>query len=581
MESAEHTQRKPDPFPILNRLCILLLLGALVALFSGVRYGTFGAPETRNFLALHILLTIAGLATPGWRSFFKDGDTVGGDLLAAIIFLACASVTIAGLNVYLAVKAVLEADTAHRWIIGAGPPGLLGLWKFIGPFFPQHREQRETPTTIESERGASALETLELASVAAEESRPDPADTLHKGVQAAVAQSVSALALVLFSLCVLLYLSLAQGAFFADHAPNWSKFFADFYTAVRSETFLVTYLPLGPLVIGCGTAVLASTMEASVLARRPDADRDLTPGETQLIRDAMIEMRKYYGEQAPGLRAALVYWAPFVVFLMVILAYAIFIGTDFVAGDFYFQPARTKGLDWFLYRDGPDAGDRFLIAPIIGICVFMLSLVPLFWPALGLMRDQYARRSIATEQHLASGLRGSIARSVRLRVTTDLTTLQPLSILKEEWRTFASRVGVAAGAFLIITTGVLFLDRMDYLLVSDNGIDVTDYWTLKKRVAGYDEIETIEILCKTNLRYPQIQYSFLLSSGEVIEIGRYTGVSGLIRFDEEYISLLRADAKAREAGAAIDAQIAEDCFDELSALGGEEFAKAARLLLQP
>lgn len=578
MEEVEESQAGASIFPAVNRICIALLLAAFAALLSGFRYGSFGAPETRAFIEAHLAMTALLLAVPDARYLSRLGGGVYVAAFAVLFFAAFASAALGFSNIVLAGKALMQIDARRLWIIALAAPGALGVWNV---FWHIASLQEVNAAAARAAPSPEDDEEAVAAEVAAAESIPAPWATLRDYWRTALLYALLYTGAIALIILAFFYHRVAEAALFKDWFVGWSAMANGLRNAMVAGAPALIPVPLVLLLIIGGQGVFKAIGQALDLASHPDADRALTPEETGLIRDAWLELEGFLKDLPKRSDISFVYWSLiFLLFAGLAAGYALsFKGGGF--GALPFQQERTAGLDWYIYRDTLGFAEVLAIFDFIFFIWSSFMIVGLIWPDLAMHSDIESKKQSAPHRDLRIVLRRAVARGVRLHAIGDIETFDPKSFLMKSWRGMTNWVVGATLLLITATAGIWYLDRMDYTLISEDYIMYTDYWTSAEHRAGYESIIAIETSCDrdedNNLN---AGYSFIFDEGRRIEVASYSTPREFQNFGREYENWSKADAKAREAGIAVDSsRVGDRCGADLEETLGAVLAIKMMALL--
>lgn len=312
-------------------------------------------------------------------------------------------------------------------------------------------------------------------------------------------------------------------------------------------------VPVILLLLVGGQGVLKAIGQAVDLAARPDANRTLTPDEIGLIRGAWLKLKGFLEDLPKRSDVSFVYWLSIILlFAGLIAGYAYsFESSGF--GALQFQQERTTGLDWFIYQDEIGFAEILAIFTFIFVIWASFMIVGLFWPEFAIHSDIESKTQSAPQRDPRILLRRAIARGVRLHAIADVETFDPKSFLMRSWRGMTNWVVGATLLLIAATAGFWYLDRMDYVLITENYIVYTDYWTSAQHRIGYESIIEIRTSCNRNEENNvNAAYSFIIDGERRIEVASFATPREFQHFGREYANWSKADAKARAAGATVN-----------------------------
>ncbi|MFP4003788.1 MAG: hypothetical protein ACLFV8_08440, partial [Alphaproteobacteria bacterium] len=107
-------------------------------------------------------------------------------------------------------------------------------------------------------------------------------------------------------------------------------------------------------------------------------------------------------------------------------------------------------------------------------------------------------------------------------------------------------------AILVLATSlfVLYLDRMDYDLLTEGYIETTDYWTSKVHRFSYGDVDAVEVACAED-DDGDLELSYVLKIGEsrtIRAVDLDTPREFRERLPERLEAWTKVDAKLRAAG---------------------------------
>lgn len=580
MDETKEPQEKPPVFPRLNRIVIALLLAAFAALLSGYRFGSFGTPETREFLAAHLAITALLLAAPGAQ--FLD-RFAGGTRVALVILLmlfAMASAMLGISNLILAGKALVKFDAARLWIVALTAPGVLGVWKYFWHIASQQEANQgngNAAITPSPERNEAAI----AAEAAAAQTIPAPRATLQAYLRAAIFYAVYLEGFLALIIIAFAYYYFVDAALFSDWFAGWGALIRAFRAGIVAGAPTLIPVPIILLLFVGGQGVFKAIGQAIDLAVHPDADRALNPAEIMLIRDTSRKLEDFLKAQPKNPRVVTVYFLSIVLFFVLLGLGILFSFSNYGMGAFLFRPERTGGLEWFIYRDEIGVAEILAVFTFIFVYWALVMAIGLFWPAFAIHSDLESKSQTAPNYDVRVVLRQAIARSVRLHMVTDVDAFDPQSFLMRGWRSMTGWVAGITALLAAVNAGFWYLDRMDYALITEDYIVYTDYWTSKSHKVGYDSVARIETSChRDSDDQLQIGYDFVLDNDRRIEVASYSNPKEFHRLGSDFANLSKADAKARAAGAVIDSsRVSGDCRADLEDPIGRELAEKTMAIL--
>ena len=142
--------------------------------------------------------------------------------------------------------------------------------------------------------------------------------------------------------------------------------------------------------------------------------------------------------------------------------------------------------------------------------------------------------------------------------------------------------------------GFWYLDRMDYRLLSERGIEYTDYWTSTVRRAGYFAVSAVHVTCRGKNKDKLIlRYEVLFDGTNSAMVAEFTNPRQFReRLGDHLGNWTRVDAAVRSAGARFVYPVfnsivisdrqefnEQQCRDGLDALVGEGLRRQVMALL--
>lgn len=580
MDEAMESPERPPVFPILSRICIALLLAAFSSLLAGYRFGSFGAPETREFLEAHLVVTAMLLAAPDARFSDRFSGAARIGLVIVLMFVAFASAALGVSNFILAGKAVIKVEAARLWIAALAAPGALGLWKVFWHIASQQEVNQKNETAVIAPSPARDDDYAE-AEAAAEQTLPAPRATLQAYMRAAVLYSVLYTGVIAVVIIAFSYHRYANAALFNDWFAGWQSIGKAFVTALIAGAPTLIALAIVLLLLIGGQGIFKAIGQAIDLAAHPDADRTLTPEEIALIRDVWLKLEHFLLARRGNSRVVAIYWLVIILFFVVLgLGFLFALGDDGI-GAFLFRPGRTAGLEWFIYRDGLGAADILACFTLMLVYSTLVMAVGLVWPAFAIHSDLKSKSRTAPKYDVRTALRQAVARGVRLHLTENVDEFDPRSFLIRGWRSMTKWVAGATALLAAVNAGFWYLDRMDYLLITEDYIVYTDYWTSTTHKVGYNSIDKIKTACgRDKDDYLWIRYGFSLDNDRVIEVASFSNPREFRRLGADIANWSKADATARAVGAIVDSSgFMNECEAGLEDLVGLSLADQAMALL--
>jgi hypothetical protein len=250
--------------------------------------------------------------------------------------------------------------------------------------------------------------------------------------------------------------------------------------ALKFSPLFIVILVIIPLMILVPIAVSKYS-----LAGRRDANRDLTQDEIQFIEKCRISLLEYAWREGYMRRSRTMFW-------ITVGAYSL--TAAFVLWLFYLTI--VSGMS----TPASQLGEAFsiVVAPqpwASGILLFVALFAGLPAPAafLSLISPTYRRR--ATWWYVSGQINGQLARFVRLGRIGPHVPFSPSDFLKLAGRTLARSW---APAFLLVSGLTAFFWYHDGKLaasITDNGIDVVNYWTLERTHFAFPAVEQVALHC--------------------------------------------------------------------------------------
>ena len=580
MDETKEPQEKPPVFPTLNRICVALLLAAFAALLSGYRFGSFGAPETREFLAAHLAITALLLASPDAQFLDRFAGAARVALTFLLMLFAFASAMLGISNLVLAGKALVNFDIARLWIVALAAPGILGVWKLFWHIASQQIANLRNGAPIIAPSPERHEDTI-AAEAAAAQTIPAPRATLQAYLRTAILYAVLYGGFFALLFIAIAYHYRVDAALFDDWFAGWPALIRALRAGLVAGAPALIPIPIIMFMLIGGQGVFKAIGQAIDLAAHPDADRALASEEITLIRDTSLKLEDYLKARQGNSRVVTVYFLAIILFFVMLGLGFLFSFSNDGMGAFLFLPERTAGLEWFIYRDEIGFADIFAFFTLMFVYWTLLMGLGLFWPAFAIHSDLESKSQNAPKYDVRVVLRQAIARSVRLRIVTDVDGFDPQSFLMRGWRSMTGWVAGITALLAAVNAGFWYLDRMDYVLITEDYIMYTDYWTSKTHKVGYDSVARVETSCdRDSDDQLQIGYDFVLDNDRRIEVAPYGNPKEFHRLGSDFANVSKADAKARAAGAVIDAsRVSGDCRAGLEDLIGRELTEKTMALL--
>lgn len=163
------------------------------------------------------------------------------------------------------------------------------------------------------------------------------------------------------------------------------------------------------------------------------------------------------------------------------------------------EAKRTLDLDWSIYVD--DFGIGALCGIFLSICVaaVIASKVTSFFP-------NYERRYTVTDSNYGGGdeqaeagypaFRLTIAKLVRFKVLDIEKDFDPSAFLNLAYHRFDPWFRRPAFILLAMTIGFVYLDRRDYDLITEDGIETSTYWMGERTARNWSDVVSLKIGCR-------------------------------------------------------------------------------------
>ncbi|MFP3944913.1 MAG: hypothetical protein ACLFWF_13530 [Alphaproteobacteria bacterium] len=552
-----------------NLLAALLLYTGAPAL--GVP-GLAGAPYHEPII-VHCVLTALLLFWGGeLLKEASDALTPDGFAVSSLMMIFVATdLQLAGWTLY-------ESGPGTAWAALLAVPAVLCGWNAWALMRDPLKSDPPEDGPHKDEPGGAGARTL----LAAERSRillRDPWENVLYGVAGSFVGAV--VMFVPFS-----WTELLLEAIFDRRFEGWAAFFE---SVGESFGLFAPFLEVGAIVMLAALGALAA--DAWLRQRRAgpghrDPKRDLKPPELEFIEQAARRVREY---AAPFK----VDWAQFIVltvFPLGLLAAFTMIGFALSGGGEglgteTFEAWRTKGLDWYLYIDPAGPGDGLLFVSTL-VAVFCIPFIlGNLWPRFAVMGTLGFRRNRVYKDDPYFHYRLAVATDVRRGYFTPGSAFDVEQYVYNDFRRFARGWFVFTGILVALNLLFLWLDRMDYDLLTEDYIETTDYWTSKVHRFGYGDVDAVEIACFEDEDY-DFELSYVLEFAEGRSV-RAIDLSSLRDFREVLPRRLEAwekvDAKLRAAGVPVrhGAFDLRDCRYELDRLAGEKLRRRILPLLWP
>jgi hypothetical protein len=165
-------------------------------------------------------------------------------------------------------------------------------------------------------------------------------------------------------------------------------------------------------------------------------------------------------------------------------------------GSQYFEAMRTASHEWAIYSD-PYGPSRF-----IGVFWF-ITVYWTIWITVGLLwRDFGVYAALKSEERKKPVLvfldryAAEVEAEIRSGKVRQFSAFKPSRIVG---RTVLRHALICFPLSLVLTVafaGFWYLDRMDYRLLSERGIEYTDYWTSAVHRSGYFTVSDVRVTCR-------------------------------------------------------------------------------------
>lgn len=564
MNDTEQIQR--DPALTAVSIATLFVLGASIAVASGWRWRGEPQPLALEPLGVQALITLASFWIARWHRKRLheplDNDASPGPITISVMLVFVAGA--AFINLFLAGAAALSGNPDKYWICAFLLPGAAAAYALTGAQKP-----------IE----APDIDTEEIAKYASEAARQAGWRVIHGYLLNGIIQAVSAIAGIALLIIGTGYFTIIKLALLEDKFIGWSilwEVFPDIREELEPQIFAIAIaIPLVMGAIGLGAALWG----AYIRRRHYHYDRDLSDEEHTLIKKAYESLDAFLdGNPAPRL-ALIIYWGA-IIGMSALLFGASFLLGDSGLGAFLFENIRAPKEGWYIYNDGIGGSDIVGFFLIIFFWFLPFMALSVYWPALGIYSYRLSKAQSAKGGGFSATLWKAIAVDVRKGNITSTGEFNPEVYIRQSNKTaliLFARITLAMAA-VYVTLWVL--DRMDYQVVSAEGITYREYLSRETLHASYNDIEFIDVACrKTNEDNLILRYKFNLKTGATVPV---VWLSSPREFREQLPPRLgawrEADALARAAGVHVVYNVfrigeeefnRNDCRSGLSALVGD------------
>jgi len=246
-------------------------------------------------------------------------------------------------------------------------------------------------------------------------------------------------------------------------------------------------------------------------ARR--ANRDLSVQEIEFIETSEAAVRAY-AERQGYTRYVWTYNLAYLVLLLFMMGLALLLGLSTGAGADV--PAGSES-----------AGGLRLYFQDVGPSLVVLVFAGILWtslPAMVISRlsRRYSERaawiSLATNEAYLT-VRGRLTTFVRTDRLSRVNAFDPGRFLHETSLSFEPYFFYPTVAVTLFAGYLLFLDRNNYDLLTEDNIEVVEYWSLEKIQFGYDDVERVELTCYFDKKgNAQTGYELFLPQGHTVDI---------------------------------------------------------------
>lgn len=380
---------------------------------------------------------------------------------------------------------------------------------------------------------------------------------------------------------------LLHTAIFDRQFSGWTAFFESVGESFGGKAVVI--LEVGAIVMLAALGALAADAWLRRQRQGPgrgDARRDLKRHELEFIEQAARRVTDYAARHN-------VDWVQFIVLTVVplsllaaftVLGFALARGGEGL-GTEAFETWRTKDLDWYLYIDPAGPGDGLLFVSTLAAVACIPFILGILWPHYAAMGILGFRRNRVYKDDPLFHYRLAVATDVRRGYFTPKSVFEPEQYVHNDFRRFARGCFLFTGILLVLNALFLYLDRMDYDLLTEDYIETTDYWTSKVHRLSYGDVEAVEVTCFETEDY-DFKLSYVLKTGEGRNI-RAADFESLRDFREVLPARLDAwtkvDAKLRAAGVPVrhaDFDL-QECREELDRLISAKLRRRVLPLLWP
>lgn len=516
---------------------------------SGAATGSIANPDIREPLLVHLFVTAVLLFLVTRQMVDERPDESATGNYFALIFFRLPLVALGFVSIALAVTTLINFLVPHNyWVIGFIIPGIACIWTFFA--YDSIRRTIVYNAALESEPqelNKISVAPPSSAEIAAEKSNPSPLGTFNAHILTGGLQAGYLASLLIIIGIGAYYFAVLRRAFIEQEFNGWgslTRIFEIVWEASGASivAIVVTMLALY-LFMGIGIAAWQAIRKSA----NENYDRNLSDQEVATINNASTKMQAYLDDKKPAKLAAVSYWVFILGFFIIMLGITFFAIGDKGWGSSYFEYQRTAGLSWYIYKDEIGFSEILAIFTLIFVYFSAGMGLGVIWREFG----EYGY--LASKQQsgdVSAQLSKAIAEDVRRGRIIDVPTFDPNHYLWRANRTMAGWMGVISALMLIINAMFWYLDRMDYAIISENGVVYTDYWTSTTYRASYSDIFRIESSCRINDDDDLIlRYDFVLAEERTINVVSFDTPK---QFRNALVQLLdawtKADRLARKNG---------------------------------
>ncbi len=543
------TKFRPQVKALLT-IAIFAACAALIAQSAGVWGISVSDPRYVHLaLTAFALIVTRLLITFGWPFFANKKGYANTALWLLICPALMAPIILVIGNIYVLKQFFSSEAASVYWLSLVIVPSILCLSAF---FFvpnqverPQSRPEPGTPESREAVKEAAAASNLIPA----------------KRLLGSLAVPSFYLSFIFFILCVNIifsYFDLISAASLQSEFKGWAVLLSPLRGV---KNFVFNEWPFALLLFGwlAGVNILFAFLDyrraATYLKRRPEYNRDLSKAELELIEKETARLSQILEENLlKGSRTVSTVFA-YAAYIAFIAALLLGVEWELPIGYEHFKADRIPTDQWFMYIDKPNVLVGLALCHAAASWAFFAwSWLRPDWAGFDFPESWALQRGPSRREVDLKALRRTVAGDVRSGWITDEGEIDPLEYFAWSRGRGFRRVFFFASIASVVTAFFWFAERMEYKLITNEGIEYRKYLSLGTQRATFAEIDQINVECRTSSAKQNLQlgYEFQTSSGgRLVLIEMFIKDEMRKRLPKLIDDWERADALARQAGATV------------------------------